>query len=351
MSPAKRHHFVPRAYLERFGRDGRVAVRRRGERKLIVAGAHNVAVEAGLYETEMPDGSRSVEVEDWLADIDGAAIAAIRAVADAEAAPAVGSTDRRVLARFLAIQTKRSPEARERVLFADKVITYAAGREIDSALVADYLEKVRLGFRPADGEIEGALTLTRYVLDRDEPLTSTEAIAIVMSGLDEVTRALEGKHWSVEVARKPRLLTSDTPLVLWRRPSAADRYRGIGVDNAEEIRFPLDPAHQLVLTDQPRPETLRVEPDRVRQCNADLAASCHRFVVGHPDHQQRLHEITLADKRSTVRFNVGPPATGWDPTENRSISGTSCICGCHAANPSPPPDDRRAVAAGPPPRR
>lgn len=94
--------------------------------------------------------------------------------------------------------------------------------------------------------------------------------------------------------------------MLWRRPSAADRYQGFGVDNAEEIRFPLDAGHQLVLTTDPRPATTRVEPDRVRACNADLAANCHKFIVGHPDHQQRLREVTLADRRPTVRFNLAP---------------------------------------------
>jgi hypothetical protein len=91
VTKAKRHHFVPRAYLERFGREGRVAVRWRGHSKPVVAGAHNVAVEGGFYETVDAKGQKSVEAEEALAVVDGQAINAMRAIVDAgEPPPTVG---------------------------------------------------------------------------------------------------------------------------------------------------------------------------------------------------------------------------------------------------------------------
>jgi len=146
-----------------------------------------------------------------------------------------------------------------------------------------------------------------------------------MSGLEEVTQVLDGKHWCLEVARKPRLITSDTPVVLWRRPIADDRYRGFGVDNAEEIRFPMDAGHQLVLTNVPQPATMRVEPNRVRVCNADLAAGCHKFIAGQPS------------------GSTWHPATRWDRTDENVTSVTSCTYGCRVAR-RPPPRGRTGVA-------
>jgi hypothetical protein len=76
--------------------------------------------------------------------------------------------------------------------------------------------------------------------------------------------------------------------------------------NSEEVRFPLDVGHQLVLTDEARPASIRVEPARVRACNADVAGTCYRFIVGHPDRQKPLEEVALAARRPAVRFNLGP---------------------------------------------
>ena len=63
MSKPKRHHFVPRAYLERFGQDRRVLIRWRSKPDLIPVGVQNVAVECGFYEMDGLAGERSGGVE------------------------------------------------------------------------------------------------------------------------------------------------------------------------------------------------------------------------------------------------------------------------------------------------
>jgi hypothetical protein len=161
MSRAKRHHFVPRAYLERFGRDDRVAVRWRVAGRVIVTRTLNVAVESGFYTTEASDGSTSVVLEERLADIDGEADQAIEAVISNGAPPAPGSSQRETLAYCLAIQKSRTPEARALASFPNDVLAYAGNRAVDHELIAEYLERVHLGFKPKTGEIAGALTYMR----------------------------------------------------------------------------------------------------------------------------------------------------------------------------------------------
>jgi hypothetical protein len=308
VTKAKRHHFVPRAYLERFGREGRVAVRWRGHSKPVVAGVHNVAVEGGFYETVDAKGQESVAAEEALAVVDGQAINAMRAIVDAGKAPPIGSADRLTLALYIAVQMKRTPESRERYLFPRSVIEYANGRAVDRDLMAEYLEKVHLGFRPGDGEIEGALALTQFfMVEHHKAPTKTDAIQLTMSdGVGELAGVILIKRWSLEIARRPRFITSDCPVVFWRKPTPRDRFRGIGLMNAEEVRFPLDAGHQLVITDEARPASIRVEPARVRASNADVAATCYKFIVGHPDRQKPLEEVALAAHRPAVRFNLGP---------------------------------------------
>lgn len=306
MAKPKRHHFVPRAYLERFGRDDRVAVRWRDRPGTVVTGTQNVAVEGGFYTTEELDGSKSVIVEEGLADIDGEAHAVIEAVLSDGILPGPGSSLRETLAYYLAIQKSRTPEARGFASFPTDVLAYACGRPVDSELIADYLERVHLGFKPTPGEVAGALTFVQALTEFYPPATRNEIVTLPLSSVENVASVLLGKHWSLEVARKPRLITSDTPMTIWNRPSAKDSYRGRGIIDAEEIRFPLSPGHQLVLTPGPRPAVERIEPKRVTYCNIDHAAGCHRFIVGHPDRTHLLRELPLALKRPTVRFNEGP---------------------------------------------
>lgn len=306
MAKAKRHHFVPRAYLERFGRDDRVAVRWRDRPSIVVTGTQNVAVEAGFYTTEELDGSKSVIVEEGLADIDGEAHAVIETVLSDGVLPESGSSQREMLAYYLAIQKSRTPEARGFASFPTDVLVYAGGRTVDSELIADYLEHVHLGFKPAAGEVAGALTFVQTLTELYPPATRNEIVTLPLSSFGKVASVLLSKHWSLEIARKPRLITSDTPMTIWNRPSARDSYRGRGVIDAEEIHFPLSPGCQLVLTPGPRPVVERIEPKRVTRCNIDHAAGCHRFIVGHPDRMRLLQELPLAEKRPTIRFNEAP---------------------------------------------
>ena len=306
MSRPKRHHFVPRAYLGRFGHDGRVLVRWRSKPEPMVVGVQNVAVECGFYEMEGPEGARSVAVEEALAGLEGAAAEAIQLIDRTGAPPDVGISKRTTLAAFMALQLTRTPEQRGRVLFAKDLAAYAGAREIDAVIVAEYLERVHLGFQPSDSEVSAALDLAQVALRDPAVLTDEFAIRLMLESVDQLVPVLLDRHWTLEIARKPRLLTSDHPLVIWRKPSRRDQYEGVGIANAEEIRFPLDPGKQLVLTPTQGPPVRPIEPNRVRACNADVARGCHRFIVGHPNWPRRLREVPLAPKRPVIRFNTGP---------------------------------------------
>lgn len=308
MAKAKRHHFVPKAFLERFGRDRLVAMRWRGSSEVIPTGVINVAVESGLYTTEGDGGNSSTHVEDALAGFDGRADAAIRALLESDISPPSGSDAREDLALFIAIQCCRTPEARERVTFPHRVAEFADGRTVDASLVAEYLETVHLGFAPSEGEVRGALEMVK-VYENLGGLSRNDSVTLPLSNVEPLALVLLEKNWSIEIARKPRFLTSDTPVVIWRKPSPIDRYMGYGVGNADEIRFVVSPRVQIVLRDKTCPEVVRVEPDRVRECNSELAAACHRFIIGHPDRLYQLQRIPLARSRPTMRFNYAPGFT------------------------------------------
>src|SRR5437899_7033002 len=76
-SDPKRHHQVPKFYLERFASDGRLAVRW-CDGKAFETSPLNVAVESGFYDIPDGAGGTSKEVETGLANIEGMADAALR---------------------------------------------------------------------------------------------------------------------------------------------------------------------------------------------------------------------------------------------------------------------------------
>ena len=311
MARAKRHHYVPAAYLARFGEDDSVLVRRRGAPQMYTTHVKNVAVESGFYEVVGVDGEPSDAIERALGDVvESAALRVLTEIDRERRLPAVGSDSRAILATFLAVQFTRTPLHREQILFPERVATYAGSREIDAALMSEYLEKVHLGFKPQYGEVQGALDYVSYVLqDRQlftKLFTKDNAIRLAFSTVNELERLMLEMHWSLEIARKPGFIASDAPLVLWRRPSFRDRFEGFGLTNAEEARIPISPAMQLVLTHIERDPVRRVEPGRVLASNADLAYACYRVVVGHPGSERRLRLLDLPARRLVVRFDEKP---------------------------------------------
>ncbi len=77
MTQAKRHHFVPKFYLDRFAVADTVVVKSRTG-TLFSAGTLNVAVESGFYDYTMPDGSKSKTIEERLSTYETAAAAIFR---------------------------------------------------------------------------------------------------------------------------------------------------------------------------------------------------------------------------------------------------------------------------------
>lgn len=305
MSTPKRHHTVQKAYLDRFADNGQVYVRRR-DGKSFSSGTVNVAVEVGFYDISDASGNRSTAVETHLNTIEGPAMTALSRIDDTGQPPAKGTPDRWALARYLGLQSTRTPEWRDRTLFPARVAEYAGGREITRDLVAEYLAEKHLGFRPSENEASAAFDFISEAIGSPETLTREYSITMMLQGTEEIAPILHELSWTLESDRKARLITSDAPFIIWRKPSIRDKFEGVGITNAEEVRFPLDPGKQLVLSHRARTSTARIESGRVRECNAYAASACHRFVIAHPRNSGLANSVELTSRRPVIRFNTGP---------------------------------------------
>jgi hypothetical protein len=78
-------------------------------------------------------------------------------------------------------------------------------------------------------------------------MTQERSMEMMFDAAEALSPRLNARSWCIEHDRKGRLVTSDSPLVLWRSPSPRDAYEGFGIEDADEIRFPLDPHKQLII--------------------------------------------------------------------------------------------------------
>ncbi|HEY7583072.1 MAG TPA: DUF4238 domain-containing protein [Acidimicrobiia bacterium] len=298
----KNQHYVPRAYLARWALQGKVFVRWRNG-KTFEANPKNVAAETGMYDIEGASPVPSGGLDEALTTIDDQGLLAIREVDDTGKPPKPGSDTRAILAAFIAVQLSRTPEQRERATYPDRVRAYAGGRSITKDLVARFLEEEHLRAKPSEQEVEGAYIFA--TAGESGAVGSAEAFHLMFLALPEMIAALDEMTWRIEVDRKRRLITSDAPVILWAKPSKQDALRGIGVRTAEEIRFPLDPGKQLVLSRRGSATSSRVSGQRARECAIDAANACYRFVIGSPAHRAAISQIRLSPYRPPLRFNVG----------------------------------------------
>ena len=296
---------MPRNYLERFADGDQVFVRRR-DGATFITNCINVAVESGFYDIELEGGGKSKQVEEVLSDVEGTTADVFRMIDRTMEAPPPASDAREVLAVYLALQMTRTPEQRERMLFPERLAVYLDGRELTRDDVAAYLAEQHLGFTPAENEIDAAYDFASVALRDRSVLTPEFSMQMMLRSVTGVAPRIAGFEWCVEHDRKQRFITSDTPLVLWRTPTYRDEFEGFGIETAEEIRFPLDPSKQLVLTRKARTPGARVNPARSATVNQDAAFACHNFVVAHPSQRARVEELDLPDRRPTLRFNTGP---------------------------------------------
>jgi hypothetical protein len=338
-SRVKRQHHVPVFYLNRFSSGGKVCVRWRDGR-VVVTSPLNVAVETGFYDIPNGEGGKSDVVETRLLakGVEGPAASAMEAIDKSGQPPPIGRADRKALAMFLALQMTRTTAHRDEAMFQRRVLDWAQGREVTRDLVAEYLEREHLGFKPRDPEVEGAFFYVSQAIQEPHALTSDWAVRMMLESAGHILPLLLALHWTIEVDPNREFITSDKPVVLWRKRTDRDNYEGLGAANSDEIRFPLDPGKQLVVSRRKRAQVLEVAVHRARRSNRDVADSCHQFIVGNPDNRAQVDAQRLDARRPVIRFWNAPwYAPGLDGRMQKQEGDVTQMMVPRRAGVGPPP--------------
>jgi hypothetical protein len=305
-----KHHLLPSFYLERFARNGRVAVIDPRTHVRRVSPISDTAAERDFYTSVTKDGQLSGAMEQLLGAVEGDAARAIRNVASIFGGGA-GFEDRHAIALLLAFQMNRGRSARKRLeLFAD-LTTRLLAEGIDTEERARTAFTSR-GLEPTLEDVADALDVTtrldefEFILDPNDHISMMGQIAL------DALPYIVNRSWTIVEFPAPALITSDEPVSMFTSgPHGPEE--SLGLANAEELYFPLDPKRALILgRPEQRPTRLERLPgtaEAAAHINWLTAYNAYDHVFCHPD-----YDITFPKIESRSLFNVTTDAS---PTLNR----------------------------------
>ncbi|SPM34774.1 hypothetical protein MRAB57_2595 [Mycobacterium rhizamassiliense] len=292
----RRPHFVPRTYLKAWANDaGQVAYRRRDRDGTVVTNITNVAVASDIYGTGDAAQAREEffqQIEEEWADLRS----------ELTAAGDLRGERRSLAAVFAAIQLNRTLKEYEARNFVCDVAATTEERPIPKDAVLQFIARLD-GSQPSDNEVEAAWTFVNGMPNGEIP-TKEMVFNISISGaVSLIAPRLEAMGWTVYKYDAPVLLSSDCPVLKWRRPSAKPQSGGAGIDTADEIRFPLSPNALLVMSQESQDP--RRNPNS-RKINAEVVRQCHKFIFGVPEALELIDNCELSTRSPRVRFDTGP---------------------------------------------
>lgn len=281
MGISKRHHTVPKFYLNGFGaKEGtdstpQIGAAGRDGKRLVIPTTH-ATVRTNFYALPgHPDGADVFEKD--LSDLEGDASAVIRKAV--EGSWPLSREDREILGTFLTFQFLRGPDTRTSIdqmhgTVLSKVITQMgadglrdtlskAGKEFDDAVVDRLIQQAA---QPA------GITMKT---------TSLGHIRHILELVPELLLYSVGRPWALVRFNRKKLLTCDTPVALVRDPELNDLLRGVGVGNAWGITVPLTREVGLLLS-HPGP-VFEEAADHQQQKPEEVAED---IVSGRHDHEE-----------------------------------------------------------------
>lgn len=277
----RRHHTVPRFYLERFaderGRLGRVELP--GDRRHPVM-VGDASVEKDFYLIEYESGTKSDALEDILGEIEGGAAEALRAIVDDGVWPIPGP-HRWAIAAWAASQALRTPTQRQALdEIADillKLQVGAGGRPQIRKLLRD-----RLGHKPTDEEVEERWqALSDFDSYRVRPHQNSYLQNLVRM-LPGTTAMFHDRAWTLIRFQRKTLLTCDNPVHL-EHARGSQPGSGVGLLTAAAVTIPLDRRVALTMGDIGGPDRQLPGTTYVaRVLNLNTAWNSHRAIFHHP---------------------------------------------------------------------
>lgn len=281
----RRHHLLPRFYLQRWAVEDRVRViDLERNRNAYETAPERAAIETDFYRLPEAKGMSPVYWEAWLSQVEGHAASAFE-VLDTDRPGDLDEEQHQWLALFLAVQMTRGRKAREkrRAMLAEEItqILEAYGPES----LADELRQGDLFAYSDEDPLEAIMAdVERFRADPSQlPLTREQDLEAFAHTATHIAGLFTTRHFAIYKTRRA-LITSDEPMVELHEDMAAPALWG-GVWGAPIFAFPISPYrvaafYRRDIEPQQPGSTLSIE--ETVDLNSALLANAHSFAVARP---------------------------------------------------------------------
>jgi uncharacterized protein DUF4238 len=307
MTEPRRHHLLPQFYLRGFtdGAD-QLAVVSRDLTKRFVSSVAKAAAEGDFYTVDTAAGP-SQAVEKLLSQMESEAAPALDRILAGGFPPS--GDDRVALSAFMAFQLTRSRAHRRMWTMVTDAAVKLATRVIASGDNVSQRLTGLTGEVASEKDAEAFRRLAESPGDWEVVPHQNSAIEAMLQTAPTLAPVIAARKWRLARFQKPVLLTSDWPIVVWHRTDTGPY--GIGVATADEIRFPLDTQHALIMVVIGADQVWDLHESHAKDINRLVAARGFEWIYHRPG-TDPLAGLTLPPPQPPIEISGPPTSKGVD---------------------------------------
>lgn len=303
MSTPKRHHILPKFFLDRFCRDGQLWVYDRARDAYRRQPPINTAVVRDYYTAIAPSGEKNTEIESILARLEGQTKPVLEKLDRAEE---LTGEERGTLALFIAFFQTRVPDFERSV----SQLTGAMGKAVVRTAFAD-VDRARASLADHERKTGRSLRVTpeqmvEFVASDEYTVTASRNVYLLsmLKIAKELTPVFGRLDWHVLHAPRGRsFVVSDSPVVIVAPARAEPSFYGVGILTPGAVKFvPLGAGTLLAMGDEGLGfDHRQVDKTTLRQLNLELSARAEDYLFG-PDEPLLRSLVKASRLRSRPRL-------------------------------------------------
>ncbi|OGL47633.1 MAG: hypothetical protein A2149_09125 [Candidatus Schekmanbacteria bacterium RBG_16_38_11] len=284
MARKKRHHYIPKFYVEGFidpQNKPFLWIYEKGRSNIIKASAKDIAVEKHYFSFLDSQGKRDSEtLENALAEIEGKVASVFRKIFEEET---LTEENRAFFASFLALMMTRVPNFRNNI----------------SIMLKSLIKKMSLTLASHKNGFEGAIKrferdtgnkidmpiedLRQFLLDENRYEIKSNpqfSVAMALSNLDKLTQVFFDMKWSfIKATDDYKFLSGDNPLYYYDPTHDPRSFFGVGLLNKNiEVTLPLSRDVALFASWQGKSRYFQGINTHVKSINKRTILAASRFV-------------------------------------------------------------------------
>lgn len=303
---ARKHHFVPRAYLAGFCLDDRERIAVFDRERNQFRDRQRVAEVAHIkdyYAVELEEGGKDFGIEAWLSRLESDAMTVIRKL---ERGERISSLDRQMLAVYAAFQFTRTPTYQDRTDSLGVAIIKGKLNEFFSDEETARTSMMNGEFSNSDAS---PAEMVEFVKDLDVDILRIASLDAMVRNAPEFAEGLLRLDWTILRRPSPKtaFITTDSPFTLLAGPEHPQGPYGVGLltPGVDKV-LPLSQSCSLLMQDRGTSFGERtVSRDEVRAINNLLAANCRHLIFGRDiGHLKRIVSDSGIDKKKWSSYRA-----------------------------------------------